>query len=180
MILSLLICTLPARRDMLDRLLSEIKSQQLQCGVEIEVLCDAGEGTVGAKRQRLLEKAQGDYVAFIDDDDEIQPAYLSAILGALSTSPDVVGFTGIMTTNGTRPERFRLSKDFNYEKKKGIYYRYSNHLCPVRRELALQVGFKTEMTFFEDFDYATRLRPFLHTEVFIEKNLYHYKYLSKK
>ena len=179
MILSLLICTLPARRDMLDRLLAEIKSQQLACGVEIEVLCDAGEGTVGAKRQRLLEKAQGDYVAFIDDDDEIMPSYLSAILGALSTSPDVIGFTGIMTTNGTRPERFRLSKDFNYEKKKGIYYRYSNHLCPVRRELAMQVGFK-DTAWGEDYDYATRLQPMLKTEVFIEKNLYHYKYLSKK
>lgn len=164
---------------MFDRLMLDIRGQVLKSGVEIEVLADNGEGSVGVKRQRMIEAAQGDYVCFIDDDDQIDPTYVSSILKALSTGPDVVGFCGIITTNGRGARRFKISKDCNYEEKRGVYYRYNNHLSPVKRSIALQVGYK-DMTVFEDHDYATRLQPFIKTEVFIDQNLYYYRYLTNK
>lgn len=179
MILSVLIPTIPTRRVMFDRLLLEIRSQVIKAQVDIEILADAGAGSIGSKRQRMIEKAQGDYVVFIDDDDQIDSSYLSCILEALSTSPDVIGFCGIMTTNGRGARRFRISKDYNYEEKRGVYYRYNNHLCPVKRSIALQVGYK-DMSHAEDHDYATRLQPFIKTEVFIDQNLYYYRYLTNK
>lgn len=179
MILSLLIPTMPHRRAMFDRLMFEVRSQVMKAGVDIEILADNGDGSIGVKRQRMIEKAQGDYVAFIDDDDEIMPEYVESILKALETTPDVVGFTGVITTNGRNRQRFRISKHYEYITKGNVHYRYNNHLCPVKRELALQVGYK-DMTNQEDYDYATRLRPFIQTEFFIEKLLYHYKYLTKK
>lgn len=179
MILSILICTIPRRRDMFDRIMLDIRGQVLKSGVEIEVLADNGEGSVGVKRQRMIEAAQGDYVCFIDDDDQIAPIYVSSILTALSSAPDVVGFCGIITTNGRGARRFKISKDCNYEEKRGVYYRYNNHLCPVKRSIALQVGYK-DMSHEEDYDYATRLQPFIKTEVFIDQNLYFYKYLTNK
>lgn len=179
MILSILICTIPRRRDMFDRLLFDVRSQVAKAQVDIEILADAGEGSIGLKRQRMIEKAQGDYVVFIDDDDNIDPSYLTLILAALEKSPDVVGFWGIITTNGRNARKFKISKDCNYEEKRGVYYRYNNHLSPVRRELALQVGYK-DLGHGEDFEYATRLQPFIKTEVFIDQNLYYYKYLTNK
>lgn len=179
MILSILIATMPKRRDMFDRLLFDVRAQIAKAGVDIEVLADNGDGSIGVKRQRMIEAAQGDYVCFIDDDDQIDATYISSILDALSTGPDVVGFWGIMTMNGRGARRFKISRTCNYEEKKGVYYRYNNHLCPVRRSIALQVGYK-DMSFFEDFDYATRLQPFIATEVFIDRNLYYYRYLTNK
>lgn len=179
MILSLLICTIPHRRDLFDRLLFDLRSQVMKEGIEVEILADNGEGSVGVKRQRLLEQAQGDYVAFIDDDDRVDPKYLNLILMALSTNPDVVGFCGIITTNGRHAKRFKISKDCEYTEKRGVYYRYNNHLCPVRREIALQVGYK-DLSHGEDFDFATRLRPLVKTEAFIDHNLYYYRYVTNK
>lgn len=179
MILSILIATIPERRIMFDRLLYEIRQQVIKANVEIEILADPEGGSIGAKRQRMIEKAQGEYVVFIDDDDRIDKDYLMLILNALKENPDVVGFNGIMTTNGRMTKMFRISKDFNYEEKKGVYYRYNNHLSPVKRELALVTGYK-DIGYGEDYDYATRLKPLIKTEVYIDRYLYYYKYVTKK
>jgi len=179
MILSILICTIPKRRDMFDRLLFDIRSQVSRSGVDIEILADNGPESVGFKRQKLIEAAQGDYVCFVDDDDNISATYISSILTALSTGPDVVGFCGIITTNGRHAKRFKISKLCNYEEKRGVYYRYNNHLSPVKRSIAVQVGYK-DMSHGEDFDYATRLQPLVKTEVFIDQNLYYYRYVTNK
>jgi glycosyltransferase involved in cell wall biosynthesis len=170
---------MPSRHKMLLSMSNEIRSQILRSGKEIELLTDDGEGTVGAKRQRLIEKAKGEYVVFVDDDDRIDHNYLSYILKALESKPDVVGFCGIITINGRNARRFMISKDYDYIEKKGVYYRYNNHICPVKREIALKVGYN-DIGYGEDYDYATRLRPHIHTEVFIDQNIYFYKYIHKK
>jgi len=178
-ILSLLIPTLPQRRAMFERLTAELRSQIQAAQVEVEVLADNGIGTVGAKRQRLLEKSQGKYVCFVDDDDWVTPEYVHSLLKACSEGKDAVGFRGWMTTNGKKPEDFSISRVHEYTKRNGVYLRYNNHLTPVRREIALKVGFK-DSSFGEDYDYATRLRPFIKTETYIDKKLYHYRYITKK
>lgn len=146
----------------------------------VEILVDRDAGKVGAKRQRLIEKAQGSYVVFIDDDDGVAPDYLSSIIPALGQY-DVVGFQGEISTNGRNVRLFTISKEHNYEEKGNIYYRYNNHLSPVRREIALQIGYK-DMGHGEDFDYATRLKEsgLIKTEKYIYKALYFYRYISRK
>lgn len=174
--LSLLICTIPRRQRLLSDLLADLRRQ----GGDVEILTDNGPGSVGAKRQRLLEKAAGDYVAFIDDDDDINPGYVSLIMPHLGFY-DVIGFEGEITTNGRDKRRFTISMHHNYEEKNGIYYRYNNHLSPIRREIALQIGYK-DMGHGEDFDYATRLRNsgLIKTEHYIYTPMYFYKYVTRK
>lgn len=181
MILSILICTIPKRKDLLDRLFTELRSQILQSGKEVEVLIDGKTGTIGAKRQRLLENAQGEYVAFIDDDDMVSSDYLSSILFALESKPDVVGFMGWITTNGRNKTNFKISKDCGYTKTGKGYERFNNHLSPVKREIALQIGYK-DISFGEDYDYALRLTNsgLIKTERFIAKALYYYQYVTQK
>jgi glycosyltransferase involved in cell wall biosynthesis len=49
--------------------------------------------TIGEKRNRLIELAQGELIAFFDDDDHYAPAYLAAMTGALGDA-DLVKLSG--------------------------------------------------------------------------------------
>lgn len=171
---------------MLAALMSELTRQKGNASVEILCEIDNGEMTTGAKRNKLLRDARGKYVSFVDDDDEISVDYVCAILKALETEPDVVGFEGWMTTNGQRRVDFKISKDLPYcasikDTGETIYLRFNNHLSPVKKEIAMQVGFK-EVTQGEDYDYAKRLNDsgLIKTEVYIPKFLYHYKFITGK
>lgn len=183
MTLSVLICTLEARRGMFNALMAKLKGQMAP---GVEVLSDSDPIiTTGAKRQRLLERASGRYVCFIDDDDDISTYYFERIMPALSLSPDAVGFKGWMLTNGRNKTEWYISNALPYEnaliKSVPVYLRHTNHLTPVRRDLALQVGFP-DKGYREDYEYAKGLRDkrLIKTEVFIDSHLYTYQYKSNK
>lgn len=181
--LSLLICTTEARWSWLERLGNNLRPQVLSVLPEVEVIVetDRGERSVGIKRQALLEQASGRYVAFIDDDDLVASDYVSRILAALDLGPDCVGFRGVITTNGENPEVFEHAlRHEEWCTREGVHLRCPNHLNPVRRDLALRVGFPA-IHYGEDRDYSVRLRPLLQTEVFLEgEPMYHYEYRTRK
>ena len=176
--LSILICTIPRREAMFSRLFNNLTKQAI--GYDVEILHDATSGSIGIKRQRLLNAATGDYVCFIDDDDEVSPLYIQSIIPHLG-KVDAIGFEGEITTNGKSPKRFSISMRHNYEEKAGVYYRYNNHLSPVRREIALEIGY-ADMMHGEDYDYAKRLHEsgLIKTEHYIYVPMYYYKYVSRK
>lgn len=190
-LLSVLIPTLPDRKNFLFDLLDELHYQMEYWDVEseVEIIIDDTEKhlSIGAKRQRLLEKANGEYIVFIDDDDMILNDYLWVIVsGIKSDKPDVVSFNGYMTTNGKNRENFKIRKDFPYitikdTSGKNEYLRYNNHLSPIKREIALKIGYK-DLSFAEDYDYAKRLKDssLIKTEYYFDGDLYHYKYIPNK
>lgn len=167
--LSILICTLPERQDLFNRLF-DILQPQLTNEVEVVINSDE-EMSIGAKRNWLLENATGTYSAFIDDDDTVSTDYIQKILRAIETNPDVVGINGIMTYKGTNPRLFVHSLNDNATK--NIYYRTPNHLNPVKTEIAKQVMFP-DISWGEDKDYAHRLLLHLNTEVMTHGILYNY------
>lgn len=178
MILSILICSINSREAMLQKLLQSIPNND---NVEILTEVDNREITTGAKRNSLLKKASGEYIVFVDDDDIIYPHYLPEILKAIEQKPDAVGFKGWITFDGKQRKEFRISKNYSYRQAGNVFFRPNNHISPVKREYALQIGFP-DLTFGEDTDYATRLQRsgLVKTEVFINKFLYHYDYKTNK
>ena len=105
---------------------------------------------------------------------------------AIKQKPDVISFNDYMTTKGTNRENFKIMKDLPYmtisdAHGRNEYLRYNNHLSPIKREIALKIGYK-DMKFAEDFDYAKRLKVsgLIKTEYYINKDLYHYKYIPDK
>lgn len=200
--LSILIPGLPHRKEVRENLLAGLIPQ---CGdemyresadiahcvmeriifehVEILTLIDDKQHSTGAKRNMLIDLANGEYIAFIDDDDQVSEHYVFAILKALKTSPDCVGFQGWITTDGIKRIDWELSKDLPdrtvVRHGRTFYERRTNHLCPVRREIALQAGFPDKSNA-EDKAYAEKLNPLLKTEVKISDLLYHYKESRKK
>lgn len=182
--LSFLIATMPSRYDSFMELYSNgIVKQLMQNSLnDVECLYDNSiDYNIGIKRNKLLQQAKGEYVVFIDDDDEIASNYVSLILEACKSGADCIGISGIITTNGTDKRQWHISKEYGkwFTGPDGTYYRTPNHISPIRRELALQAGFP-EIAFGEDAEYSRRLLPLLKTEVKIEQNIYHYKYLTSK
>ena len=79
--LSLLICSLVNRVDFRNELLASIDRQKKDGDFEVLMEIDRGEESIGHKRNKLLERSQGDYVAFIDDDDIIAKTYIKKLMG---------------------------------------------------------------------------------------------------
>jgi hypothetical protein len=149
--------------------------------VEIISKKDNKEMSIGQKRQWMLENATGEYYVNFDDDDHPFPFYLSEIMKALELNPDCVGFLIHMTTNGVKPQTCCHSLRYKqWANKSGSYdyVRNVTHFNPVKRSLALQVGFK-DMRFGEDKDYADRITPLCQNEVFIPRKLFHYRFIQQ-
>lgn len=173
--LSILICTMESRKNKLDNLMAVLNASIYGLPVEIVKLSDRGEMKIGDKRNRLLEIAKGNYCSFVDDDDSVDPAYGSEIIKALATKPDCVGICGVIKQPSGQWQ-FRHSITVSRwckDKLNRIYFRTPNHLNPIKREYCLAAKFPPS-SFGEDHSYSERIRPFLKTEVFIEKPLYYY------
>jgi len=178
--LSILICTLESRKAMFNQLMVSLKAQKTS---EVEILheCDNKELSIGEKRNKLLKRATGDYVAFIDDDDWIDNRYVELILKALKGKPDCVNLIGIMSTNGRNERRFEHSiKYFNYFELNTIYCRPPNHLNAIKRSIALKFKFP-EINMGEDTDWAMQISRsmLLQKEAVIDIPIYHYRFVTK-
>jgi glycosyltransferase involved in cell wall biosynthesis len=177
--LSVLICSVSHRAALLGRLMKVLEPQATN-DVEILVDRDSGQISIGAKRNKLLQKACGKFSCFVDDDDLVSKEYVKKILNAIEDNPDCVGIEGLMTTNNKNPKKFIHSVRYDsWFEKDDVYYRTPNHLNPVRRELALSVLFP-EINHGEDRSYSDRLYPFLKKENYIDDIIYYYLFLPQK
>lgn len=177
--LSILICTLPQRWADLSALMGTLNPQILP-DVEVVISSDDMIKSIGQKRNDLLDAAKGDYVCFIDDDDQISDQYVFLMLNALATEPDCVGINGVMYSKGRTRKPFTHSiKHGRWYEDSEQFYRTPNHWNPIRRELAQQVRFKP-INHGEDHDYSNRILPLLKTEVYVEPPVYYYQFDGSK
>lgn len=183
--LTIMIPTLTSRAALLAQLMQRLEYQIRQLGpvpeVEVVVFEDNKENPVGYKRNRLLADAKGDFVVFVDDDDELADDYIFQIYTAILDHPkvDCIGLRGIITINGGNPRQviYSLHNEGNYEYD-SVYYRPPCHLTPLRRTIAQKFRFPDGKNFGEDTDYAMALlsSKLIKSEFFIDKVLYHYRY----
>lgn len=174
--LSILICSLNSRQYFLDRILSLIEPQIDKLTDKVEIIIDQDNAIkiIGKKRNDLMARAKGDYIAFVDDDDLVPAYYIEETMRAIKTNPDCIGFKGIITTKSINPKTFIHSNRYaKWGEDEKYYYRTPNHWNAVRRELAIRAGFP-EINYGEDHEYSRRLKPLLKTEVFIDKVMYYY------
>lgn len=187
--LSVMIPTLRGRAKMLAGVLAELNRQidalPEPIWAEIVLDIDDGETSTGLKRNRLVEKAVGRYVAFVDDDDMVDENYVRLIVDAVRADPslDCIGMTGRMTTDGANPVSFRhtVQNQGWFQSADGVYQRSPNHLNPVRRDLALKVKYP-DTRWQEDFAWSEGMRRagLLRNERMIDTPpLYHYRFRTK-
>lgn len=182
-LLSVLICTIPSRKEMFDCLLSEVQKQIFTSKYKgmIEIWHDDSVGiTTGKKRNILLERATGKFVVFIDDDDLVSDDYIEKIVSCIDENPEIdcVGISGIITFNGKDEKKWHISKDYGkWFETLNEYYRTPNHITPIKREIAMKVMFP-EINHGEDFVYSMGVLPLLKNECKIETPLYHYRFIK--
>lgn len=180
--LSILIPTLPTRRHHLGNIIYELthSGHGYEPSYQIKIDDRAGIPT-GTKRNWLMGQAEGEYVVFVDDDDHVAFDYIKQIIHATEGRPDCVTFRGHMTTNGAHRVNFVLRLGERYEERGGMYYRWPNHITPIKRSIAEQVKFP-DVYSGEDYQWSKQIndRGLIKTEHFIDKEMYHYDFRTKK
>jgi glycosyltransferase involved in cell wall biosynthesis len=191
MSLNILIPTVPQRAENFNNLLRNLYSQidKLSAFNRVEILFDndkperEGGKPTGEKRNELLMRARGEYIWFIDDDDEIYPWAIEEVLKASETSCDVMAINGDYTVDGAGHRRWFIALGNPYEAAwidgHEVYLRYPNHITPMKRTLVNKFRFPLKSNF-EDKEWADQIKEagVLKTETLIDKPLYHYKYIS--
>lgn len=190
--LSILICHLPKRKFLLSRLMATLDPQaervgQFTASPSVELLIDDSEfDSIGEKRNRLLQKADGKYVCFIDDDDFVSDNYLPFIFEGINKGVDCCSLLGEITEDGKNPLLFEHSikyKEYktNTPDKPIRYERYPNHLNAIRSSIAKQFRFP-EKNHGEDTSWAAQIHKsgLIKTEHYIPEIIYYYDWKSKK
>jgi hypothetical protein len=162
--------------------------------VEVLIDIDDGDVPIGTKRDRLLRKSAGKYICFIDDDDDVSPNYIETLLHGCHQDKDAVGILVERYLDG-KLEGHAHHSHFNlewltkndgwednpkYQHLKFKFTRYINHLCPVKRDIALRVGF-LPLSIAEDINYADGIRDLIQTEYMCDQEpIYFYHQISHK
>ena len=174
--LSILICSVPTRMSTHFRQLLDVLLPQATKDVEVVWLGDNYKMSVGEKRNNLLSIAKGKYVTFVDDDDMVSKDYVAELLRYINGGADIICFNVNCSLNGGKYKRVDYDANFLADHEtKDAYKRLPNHICCVKREIALQVGFLS-INMGEDSDYAKRLKPLIKTQSIINKVLYNYDF----
>ena len=142
--LSILIPTIESRRNYLAKLDYKLKWEinLFKLEGQVEILIEYGAGTIGEKRNKLLQRATGDYIAFIDDDDDISDDYLHYLIEGIKTNPTHCSLIGLYIENGIYKKPFIHSNKYKHAfADSQFYYRAPLHINCIKRSLCLDFKF---------------------------------------
>jgi glycosyltransferase involved in cell wall biosynthesis/uncharacterized protein YoxC len=131
---------------------------------------------ISAATNAALNMASGEYVAMLDNDDELTPDALLEIVKVLNEHPktDVI-YTDqdIIDANGLVTDMY-LKPDWSLELFRGVMY--VGHLLVVKSSLAKEIGgFDPEFDKVQDFEFMLRISERTKRIFHIPKILYHWR-----
>ena len=158
---SILIATMHSRRVTFEQVLKEINKQvsELPSEVTAEVLyeVDNGELTLGAKRNILVDRAQGKYHCFIDDDDVIAPFFLKTFIPMLKDDYDCASYVGAFYYMGSYVKPFYHSLDNKeWSETPDVFLRSVSPMNMIKTDIVRKVRYK-DIRYTEDHEFSIRL-----------------------
>lgn len=149
--------------------------------VEIIVVKDNKQNTIGAKREYMYSIANGLYSQMTDDDDELAPNAIHLILEAIRSSPDVdcITFEEHIDIDGKiqRSNHSLKYADWANGTDGFDYVRTPFMKSVIKTEIAKSVPIP-HIRFGEDHQWAQALKSHLKTEFHIDQQLYKYIHRS--
>lgn len=191
-ILSVLIPSIPERGDDFGQLMGNLLYQKEQLELvhpsigNIQLLFDCSEKfldggiSIGKKRESLAQRAQGKYLCFLDDDEDIAPNYVETLVRLCQLDADVVTFRNLTKTDfyWTIVD-MSLKNTTNEEATPDrIVKRQPWHICPVKSEYAKLYDFE-DSNYGEDFSWMKRVLTHCNSEAHTDQILHCYNHSSK-
>lgn len=185
--LSILIPTITRRRDEAERLFANLEQRIASQPVELLMLRDNCWQNIGEKRNQLLRAATGEYIAFLDDDDEFLDGYFMEVLAACKHGADVICYDQEAIVDGVSGRiSTALGNPMEAFKPNGTTLRPPWFWCAWKRELAaayrVPESFVDEngMTHHEDVLWLRHLWVEAKSQYRINSVLHRYNYSSQK
>lgn len=186
--LSILTLSVPSRvNTTLLKLINKIQTQINNNGfdkiVEHLILIDNKLRTIGTKRNDLLNIANGDFIAFLDDDDDISDDYLLEIINAINKNSDVDVITFkqncFIEDYPKATAIFGLNNENEDYVPNTTFKRKPYHMCVWNKKLAKK--YKCPATNYgEDYAWITNMCKEAKTETHIDKILHAYIHSNNK
>lgn len=187
-ILSILIPTIPERVEMFTELHKKISSQITYCQTvhpslgRVELLVDDskkfldGGLSIGKKREALVKRAEGVFLCFVDDDEDVSPNYVEALLRLAQRDADICVFR-----NFTMLQNYWFVCDMSIHypndqpSPKHTVRRRPWHCCAVKSHLAKLYPFP-DKSYGEDAEWMEKVLTHVTTEAKTEEvlHLYHH------
>jgi len=178
MILSVLIPSIPDRRSKLIALTNELYRQVLALQTthpslgSVEILVDDskkfldGGLSIGSKRDLLKQRASGQYLCFLDDDDNVMPNYIETLVRLCNEGQDIVTFRALVKNDYyCSLIDMQLATLVNTEvSPHGNIARTPWHICPVKSAIAKNEPFALDKNHNEDWDWMARVLKNVHSE----------------
>lgn len=172
--LSILTPTIPSREKQVKLLSEKLAKQIGNLPVEHLILCDNRKRSIGEKRQSLVDIANGEYIAFCDDDDDVSDDYVSEILKAIETKADVITFNQKAIYNKLESEvHFGIKNQDGQFNPGGITLRGPWHVCAWNRQKVKKCVFGFS-NYGEDLVWCHQARKRIKTGHHINKVLHTY------
>lgn len=180
--LSILTPSVPSRikdglRNVMDKIEKQIKDNNLEKKVEHLIVIDNKVRTIGRKRDNLVQCAIGQYVAFVDDDDDISDDYVLELVNAIKNNPHVDVITFKQNCFIENYPKSIVNFGLNYENEAYVpnteFKRKPYHICAWKTSLAQKYRFPSS-NYGEDAGWLSQLWEVAKTEYHIDKVLHAY------
>ena len=176
---TILIATIQGRERSLTALVSAIHTLRQQICPTLRITVTLGydnrESTIGAKRDRMLQAAEGKYVSFIDDDDMVTAAYFEDAAATVAGNFDCMRLRGQMAQHTfTHSMSHKLLDPMANAT---TFLRPPNHLNVMKADIAKTVRYRDARNG-EDLDWTITMlkQGFLRTEYQSDESRIHYIY----
>lgn len=190
MILSIIMITVPERAESFNRLREKVQLQINYCNnvhktlgraeivkVETPKFKDGG-GSIGHKRQLGLLASKGEYVCWLDDDDDVSPDYVEILLRLSNKGADVCTFSSLCKFhNYWMVVVMNLNTKHDDQAKPGIIKRRPYHVCAWRRSMLAGITFP-DTNWDEDTGFILEALKLAKTQVHSENILHEYRRLE--
>ncbi|RQH23055.1 glycosyltransferase [Okeania hirsuta] len=135
----------------------EFLTEMAEKDARIKLIFRSENGNISAATNSAAELATGDFILFLDNDDELTPDALGEVALYLSQNPETDFLYSDDDKINTEGKRFDPQFKPEYSPELLLSYMYMGHLCVVRKEIfervgGLRIGFEGS----QDYDFALR------------------------